>query len=234
VEPLSELNTSIITPALRRTRGQHPVANALKNIITAAEDLAGQLRTNRGHELYEGSALTKLREHYSNLSGDSELERGPFRLVIDEIAKRGQRIKPQGQLNWLYAARLAYEDGLIQQTCSLLREGAVSYVCRLNELNPGKAHDRELIEKSLNALGNKVPEENYDFTEANLSKGLAVMESEPAKKIASVFTALTPIRNDLMHAGYYTEEGRDNARSSKRVFSKIKTALESFEGLLLS
>lgn len=233
VEPLSILSKEVISPELKRTKGKHPTANALKSIIKSAEDLARQLRTNRGNELYKGEAIGNLRNHYEQLPGDSKLERGPLRLIIGKIAERGQNLQQNGNLNWLHAARLAYADGLVQQTCSLLREGAVSYVCRCNNLNPGKATDRELVEKALNAVGNNIPQEQYDPPLGAESVFQSLTEDVIVNKIASKFAALTPIRNDLMHAGYYTEEGPHNARTSKRIYDKIKGSLQDFEGLLL-
>jgi CRISPR-associated Csx2 family protein len=233
VEPLLNLGGGETSELLRSSRGKHVSAKAVNQLLKSAYELGKQIRTNRGHELYRGGAAQSIQDQASLLSGDSVIERGPIALLMDKIADKNAGFQPEGSLNWLRAARLAFDDGLVQQTCSLLREGAVSYVCRVNDLNPGSREDRETAEKVLNLLAGNVPENKWAPVDKQRHGFSAVMNNEVTHQIRSLFSSLTPYRDDLMHAGYYTEEGDHNARPANRIINQIDKVLKGFETLLL-
>ena len=229
-----KLSSGELSGLLRATRGQHVSARAVSTLIKNAFELARQIRTNRGHELYLGEAASSIQEQAGILQGDSVVERGPIQLLMERLAAKSAAMQKNGKLNWLHAARLAFDDGLVQQTCSLLREGAVSYVCRANDLSPGRAVDRALVEKALNALGGKVEKNKWDPPPGTMPTFIQIVESTSAREVNRMFYALSPYRNDLMHAGYYTEEGSDNARGSDRIINMVEKALMQFEQALLA
>ena len=233
VTPLVELSKGQTVELLRSTKGQHRAARAVQQLIDHASTLAQQLRTNRGHELYLADSASKIQLAAEQLSGGSVVERGPLPLLMQQLAKKSEGFQVNGQLNWLIAARLAFEDGLIQQTCSLLREGIVSYICRQSGIDPGKEKDRKLVEQALNAMGGKVTADKEYVSVAEFHQYEVIKSNSSAQQLTSLFYSLSPYRNDLMHAGYYTQEGGNNARRSTRIVSKVEAILDEVERKLL-
>jgi CRISPR-associated Csx2 family protein len=138
IEPLEKLSTKETRPLLKESRGQHNQAKSIKALVTTSKELALQLRSNRGYELFEGETAAAIQNHFQEVQEMSDEFSVPLSKLLKLVANKSQKLQLKGKLNWLIAARLASDDNLIQQTCSLLREGIVSYVCLENGLNQGK------------------------------------------------------------------------------------------------
>jgi CRISPR-associated Csx2 family protein len=233
IEPLENLSTKETRPLLKESRGQHNQAKSIKALVTASKELALQLRTNRGNELFLGETATAIQNHFKEVQEMSDEFSAPLSELMEVVANKSQKLQNKGKCNWLIAARLASDDNLIQQTCSLLREGIVSYVCLENGLDQGKKTDRALVENILNAIGNNVSEDKWDVPTCYIEQYKEILNSSSVQAIYREFSSLSPFRNDLMHAGYYTAEGKDNARSAGAIIKKVRDILTQVESKLL-
>jgi CRISPR-associated Csx2 family protein len=232
IEPLEQLSNRETDPLLRQFKGQHDQAKAIKSLVKNSKELALQLRTNRGNELYKGIVASNITECVSELRKEDGEFSEPLTQLLEVISRKPAQFTQNGSLNWLVAARLAFNDNLIQQTVSLLREGIVSYVCLENNLDQGKKTDRTLVENILNAIGNNVSEDKWDVPTCYLEQYKEILNSPSVQAIYREFTSLSPFRNDLMHAGYYTAEGKDNARSADAIIKKVRDILTQVDSKL--
>ncbi len=234
-KPLYDLAMRDSTNLLKATQGAHEGAKSVRFFFQATCALEEQLRTNRGYEISTGEVAANIARRATSFTGADDLERGPLPILIERVAAKTVGLTGCDGLNWLRAARLAYDDGLIQQACSLLREGMVTHICRAAQLQPGKANDRSLVETVLNALGNDVSEDKWTIPIGRERDYRACTSVAEASHLLKPFASLSPFRNDLMHAGYYTdEEPKDNARSSKRVRAGVRQALCAVEATFVN
>ena len=232
--PLSVLATRDSAELLKLTQGQHAGARSVKQLFKATCDFEAQLRTNRGHELQLAKVAADIAEYASNFGSGSDLERGPLGVLVDRIAAKTTGLARADDLNWLRAARLAFNDGLIQQACSLLREGMVTYVCKKEALDYGQPLDRVLVEKALNAMGHDVARDKWDAPAYRMNDFEALMQSKTIQLLYKIFASLTYFRDDLMHAGYYHGQKSNNARKADDVTKGVRSALEDVEAMLLT
>jgi CRISPR-associated Csx2 family protein len=228
IEPLEQLSNRETDPLLRQLKGQHDQAKAIKSLVKNSKELALQLRTNRGNELYRGEVAAKITGGVSALRQEDGEFSEPLTQLLVVISRKPAQFMQNGSLNWLVAARLAFNDNLIQQTVSLLREGIVSYVCQNNNLNQGIENERRLAETALNMKALSVPEDDWKVNPTDKPKVSNIMNSASAIKVAEVFNPLTPLRNDLMHAGYLTEDGKQ-ARQASRIIKDVESLLKEVE-----
>lgn len=233
IEPLVKLSRSETKPLLKESKGQHEAAQQVRKIVEASKDLALQLRTNRGNDLFLGSTSTAMQEIAADIDDYTSGFSSPLAQLLKVISKKPQRLKANGKLNWLIAARLAFDDNLIQQTVSLLREGMVSYICRNNGLDPGIEQQRKYVESGLNIIAQSIPRAKWNTNEAGKKQIDKILTSPSLSTLQNDFSKLTPLRNDLMHAGYLTETSK-KAKDAKRIIIDIKKILESVETTLLT
>lgn len=232
IEPLVQLSRSETRPLLKESKGQHEAAKRVRDIVDTAKKLALQLRTNRGHDLFLGTVSADMQRLATDIDNYTNDFSSPLAQLLKVISDKPQRLKPNGKLNWLIAARLAFDDNLIQQTVSLLREGMVSYICRSNSLDPGVEQQRSYVEKGLNVIALNIPRTKWSTNEAGKKQIDRVVQSPSLGALQNNFSKLTPLRNDLMHAGYLTETSK-KAKDAKRIIIDIKKILESVEAILL-
>ncbi len=231
--PLSKLATRDSAELLKLTQGQHAGAKSVSKLFRATCDFEAQLRTNRGHELQLAEVATAIAEHAAQFGSGSDLERGPLGVLVDRIAAKTAGLARPDDLNWLRAARLAFDDGLIQQACSLLREGMVTYVCKQEGLKYGEPLDRILVEKAFNVTGHNVPRDRWDAPTFRIKDFELLMQSHTLSILYKTFASLTPFRDDLMHSGYYHGLVSNNARPALEVAKGVRLALERVEAVLI-
>ena len=233
IKPLSELSNTITSGLLAATQGKDQAARYIHSIVHQATHFSEQIRTNRLNELHEADAIDNIKHMVGKLKGDSQAEVGPIGELMAVIAKKGEKLTTKNNLNWLYSARLAFEDGLIQQTCSLLIEGVISHMCREHDVLPAGTK-RTIIERALKAYNDSMHSRNLkDLSLEDQNVYNNVRNSSLTKQFVTTFRSLRPVRNDLMHAGQITETSND-ARKSYKIISEIEKALREFEKIFLS
>lgn len=134
--------------------------------------------------------------------------------------------------NGLSAAVWCYENGLFQQSATILQEFVVSFFCLRHEIAINDdSSNREIINKAFRIKYDNKREEEWDIAAEKKDKLKDVLSDDlfENNKLVSAFKTLTDVRNDFNHSGM-----RSNPMQPHRIKDNIKKCICAFAIVLFN
>jgi CRISPR-associated Csx2 family protein len=179
------------TMAVNRTESRDTITN-LQNISSSMVSVASNIKTNRGHEIINGSQFILAKENI-NVFKKNEKIMPQLVPIIDELATKIENFEENGQLNWLHAVKWCIDHDLIQEGITQLHEGIETYLCNLENIQFDVKEERKKVSEILICISN--PNISFEFDE-NME------DKELYKSLAFIYDSLRNTRNDINHGGY--------------------------------
>jgi CRISPR-associated Csx2 family protein len=197
---IQELVTKKIAPILTETQGQEGTARGLRDLLNRLHPMAMRILTAR---LPDIENFTSLEEQVSALKGQTLLP--PLSPLLDLIVEKTQPFAaPSPEEKGFAAVEWCIAHNLIPQGYTLLQEAIVSGSCRLFGYDSTVSEKRDFITALLNVEGKKAHRSEWrEPLESRRKDAEAILACcGPAfQALASSFSRLTGLRNDINHAG---------------------------------
>lgn len=188
-------------PILRETKGADVAANNLKAFITRLSTVTEERKTCRGLDIINSASFKGLKESADNLE----------KTFVDAFNPIFEKIKSslvsfdenENVRNGFSAAVWCYDNGLFQQSATILQEFVVSFFCLRHNITIDDDANREIINKAFNIRYNNIPEDGWEIKAEKKDKLKEVLSDElfANKTLISSFNNLTEVRNDFNHSG---------------------------------
>ena len=213
-----------LSPVLKNTRGQDKVASSLNTIVKEMDKITRKLLVNRGAEIiqydYEG-----LKKELSLLQNDDIFIRplAPLMSVVEE--KIDTFIKDDVN-NGFKAVDWCVEHGLYQQAITMLQENMITFILAGEGLDWGVEKNRHAASEAIILTSNKSLSLDEKDPDAELIASL--MKNHIIIEFSSDLEPLRPIRNDINHGGFLTEQNK-KARSADSILDKFQRIYENMK-----
>lgn len=231
-----------IAAIAKESKGTNRSAHNLKKINQHMQSLHLLLNTNRGGDLYK-FPHQRFQEALATFSADDNFLK-PLNAIVEQVRKKVEIFKADDPLRWLKAVEWCIQHGLIQQGITQLQEGLLTWLCDYFEgksLEPdyfrwNVQKPRDLLSEALHIAQKGTPEEEWT-REARERKALTrnVLGFAIIGQLASIYTQLTQLRNDINHGGYTGNLAAASFEKRLRQhFEEISNILESNKTLFQS
>ncbi len=224
---LTELVKEEIQPIIKETRGKDEKAQTLKTIVNQLRALTLNIYTCRCQKIEETRLSKNL---FEKLKTEELLP--PFKPLLEHIEDKIKAFleedsweKAQAAVEWCIT------HGLVQQGYTILQEAVITEVSRLagfkDVFDP---KNRNFISSLLAVTAlEKTPEKWRGELERRQEKALALQAKfgDSFKQLASAFSSLTNVRNDINHCGC-----RQDPLTADQLIQKLKKQYEQIKNAL--
>jgi len=215
-------------PVLKETKGADTAAQNLKAFITKLSAVTEERKTCRGMDIIKSTSFKGLKECADNLE---ETFVDAFNPIFEKIKSslvsfdENENVK-----NGLSAAVWCYDNGLYQQSATILQEFVVSFFCLRHDIRIDDEENREIINKAFNIKFNKTPEAGWKIADEKIDKLKQVLADDLFDNYVLInsFNSLTEVRNDFNHSGMRSKRSpmkpqaiKDNIKKCICAFSVI-------------
>ena len=202
VERLVELCNYDLKPILKEARGTNEMANNMRGFVKYLSATVEERQTCRGLDIIQSTSFGKLKQSAGNL--DKTLI-DAFNPIFDKIKSSLVFFDENENVrNGLSAAKWCYDNGLYQQSATILQEFVVSFFCKRHNIPIDNQDNRETVNKAFNIRANNTPEEGWiisnDEQKMQIKEVLADNLFDNTELIC-YFQNLTELRNDINHSG---------------------------------
>lgn len=230
---LSELSKLNLTSILRNPnqdvkKKAFPIRDLMDSITNTTEDL----QTCRGMNIVNSTNIKKLKE---NLSEIESTFIQPLNPVIDKIRHSFDKFDNKPNIkNGFAAAQWCFDNGLYQQSATILQENVVTFFCEKHKIEINDEERREIVNAAFYIKSNKKEDDenswkvpNTDNYEENKSTIKSILNDKYFLKegLVGAFSNLTEIRNDINHSGMRSKNG---PLTAKKLKNRIKDNLVFF------
>lgn len=220
---LVQLAQNELRPILKATHGKDTGANNMRYFMIMLKDLVDERRTCRGVSIIKSETLRKLKE----LSKTMDQE------VISAMAPVIKRVKEslsdfdesENIKNGISAAKWCFDNGLFQQSVTILQEAIISMMCFRNGLAIEDKDVRDIVSAAFKIKGLKWENDEkmwkIDGEEEKTTLRLVLSdELFTDKTFVGLFSSLTEVRNDFNHSGM-----RSGSLAPKNIKERISDCL---------
>lgn len=230
VKNLVSLTDQEIKPILSESKGQDEVANGLRVVNKVLKELATALSTNRGKVIYEGIKYNSLKEKIDLFTKEETFIK-PLNGILKKLKEKVGEFEENDPMHWLKSTQWCIEHEMYQQATTQLQEGVLTWLCiKLSEINDffdwKKKEPRNLLSSVFTIISQKI-NENAWRNEAEKYRCFTreLVQHKFIRKLATDFSALTQLRNDINHGGY----NDDNTIAANKAIEKCKELFENFQ-----
>ncbi|MCQ2230546.1 MAG: TIGR02221 family CRISPR-associated protein [Paludibacteraceae bacterium] len=234
VSKLVALGREELKPILKHFKGTNESALAINKFICGLNDVIKERQTCRGLSIIKSDSLRDLK---SSMIKIEESLINPLTPIIEKIKESLVSFDEfENAKNGYAAAKWCYENGLYQQSATILQEYVVTFFCLRHNIMIDNEDEREIINQALNLKFNHQEVENGDnwskVKNENKSKLKEVLSDELLEnhELVNLFNNLREVRNDFNHSGM---RSRRMPLKPDNIKQNIKKCIEGF-GLLLS
>ncbi|MDR0603399.1 MAG: TIGR02221 family CRISPR-associated protein [Bacteroidales bacterium] len=203
---LQEMTMDEIKPILIKTKGRDEMSSQLKNSLGNINNLAANIKTNRGIEIIGGS---------SNFGNIKQQLIAPLTPILDIIENDVQDFKQNDVQNMFVSVKWCIDKNLVQEGFTLLQEGIIALFLPNDYAAENK---RNFVSGYLSRYkNNDFDDSKYDLSDdekETLKKDLKSNCKLP--ELANIFSQISDIRNDINHAGF-----RQNPMSATKFSEKL-------------
>ncbi len=211
-EKLSELSKLNLTPILRHEdltikKKAFPIRDLVDRIRFTTEDF----QTCRGLNIVKSTNINALKE---KLTETEATFIKPLNPVIKKIKDAFDVFDSSPNINnGFVAAQWCFDNGLYQQSATILQENVVTFFCNRHNIDIDDEDRRDLVNRAFKIKSLKVGEDEKKWVLPYTNKEEAdreiletvrnLLKDEFIQKegIAGAFSSLTELRNDLNHSG---------------------------------
>lgn len=203
VTQLVKLCEDEFKPILQTTGGTDESARNLRDFAKNLYDVIEQRMACRGKDIIEAKSFKKLKEASKRVE-TSLFE--PLKPIFDKIQKTFDLFDENENIaNGYAAAKWCFNNGLYQQSATILQEVVVSYVCKRHDIDIYDDTQRDIVNGAFNIAfqKNKADEPRRECDETKKNKIKDVLNDDIFKDyvIVNGFNNLTEVRNDFNHSG---------------------------------
>lgn len=231
VEKLNALYLPILKSRLRDTRGRDQDATMLRGFLVHFDNLIKDRLTCQGKKIIESKELCQVIKDLQTLKSIPIPE--PFKPILDEISKSLSDFDVNANVtNGFRAAQWSFDNGLYQQSVTLLQETIVCYVCSCENLDWSNLTIRETVSSAFAIASMNIPENNWilrgntdDEKVSNKELINRLIANKQLLTLKDNYAYLSEIRNQYNHAGMLAEA----KFSSKVMIDKVKEILKRID-----
>jgi len=200
IKPLQELVSQNLQPIPIEANGSDLNASKLKDFVNAIATCVEDFQTCRGMNIVKSINLKNAKPE--NVASIIK----PLSPIIDKVKSEFSCFSTtENVINGFHASKWCYDNGLYQQSATILQESVVTFFCIRHNIKIDDENRRECINKAFNIKANN--------NESNKDKWIAEETFFPiiesilrddlfnSKEIIAAFTNLTEVRNDFNHSG---------------------------------
>ena len=202
VERLATLCNEETKLVLRNSLGKDEGAKNLKSFISKLSSVVEERRACRGIDIIQSKSLKGLKDAADILEESTFIK--PFNPIFEKIKKSLVSFDENENIrNGLSAAVWCYDNGLYQQSATILQEFVVSFFCLRHQIEIADEENRELVNKAFNIRANNTDEKNWIAKDEQKPKIREILDDEyfDNEKLIAYFQNLTELRNDFNHSG---------------------------------
>ena len=202
VERLVKLCKEEIKPVMRMSEGKDETAQNLGRFVNRLSAVIEERQTCRGLDIINSTSLGILKSVAENLENTTFIK--PFNPIIEKIKASLVSFDENNNVrNGLSAAVWCYDNGLYQQSATILQEFVVSFFCLRHDIRIDDEDNREIINKAFNIKSNNIPEIEWEAKDEQKIKIKEVLSDDlfDNEKLINYFQNLTEVRNDFNHSG---------------------------------
>lgn len=200
VDALVELSSRFWEPRKRASQGKDKEALKVKGFVENLAKVVKQMQTCRGESLRKGEEIGKLKKAL-------QIEYTAIPALNPLFEKIQQSFAPfcpsENVYNGFVAARWCLENGLYQQSTTLLEEAITTFFCEKHHFNLTNKDERTFVGRVLNKAGRGFKWDEKDELFKERSKPL--FEDEQIQRLRDKVEDLKKLRNDFNHAGMKRE-----------------------------
>lgn len=188
-------------PILKETQGADMAAQNLKAFITRLSTVTEERKTCRGMDIIKSTSFKGLKECADNLE---ETFVDAFNPIFEKIKSSLVSFDENENVrNGFSAAVWCYDNGLFQQSATILQEFVVSFFCLRHDIAIDDEANREIINKAFIIRYSNIPEDGWEIKAEKKDKLKEVLSDDlfANKTLISSFNNLTEVRNDFNHSG---------------------------------
>lgn len=218
-------------PILRETLGADVAAQNLKDFITRLSTVTEERKTCRGMDIIKSTSFKGLKESADNLE---ETFVDAFNPIFEKIKSSLVSFDENENVrNGFSAAVWCYDNGLFQQSATILQEFVVSFFCLRHDITIDDEANREIINKAFNIRYSNIPEDGWEIKAEKKDKLKEVLSDDlfANKTLISSFNNLTEVRNDFNHSGM---RSKHKPMKPKNIKDNIKKCICAFGVILFN
>lgn len=234
---LSELSKSNLTSILRNPdqdvkKKAFPIRDLMNSITNTTEDL----QTCRGMNIVNSTNIKKLKENLSEIESTFVQ---PLNPVIDKIRHSFDKFDNKPNINnGFVAAQWCFDNGLYQQSATILQENVVTFFCKRYNIEINDEDRREIVNAAFYIKSNKkeddesswkVPNTDNNEEDKNAIKSILNDKYFLTEGLVGAFSNLTELRNDINHSGM---RRKNEPLPSDRLINRLKKNLDFFISVL--
>lgn len=230
VNKLVQLSKDVITPILKKTKGQDDNATKLRRFIDALNLVVEERRTCRGISIIKSDNFKKMKDASKQI--DSTFIK-PFNPVIDKIKDSLDDFDDQENVtNGFSAAKWCLHNGLYQQAATILHENIITTICMKMNYAWEVEDQRNIVNVAFKVAIDDIKEDKWDLKlksnatdeekRQRISDIRATLQNDLLIALVNDFRAINDLRNDYNHSGI-----RNNPMSPSTLISKIEKRINS-------
>lgn len=227
---LCELCKQELTPILRTTQGKDEAATALRRWNDLLDKVVKERQTCRGENIILSSTLQRMRGEAEHIKTEVIPALVP---IFDHIQNTMDSFDSQENLNnAFFAAEWCCQNGLYQQSITLLQEYIVSVLCERFGFCRVAEDKRNLINKVLNIAFMNTDEENWRVNENDREIVYQLLRDKwiQNKCFVRLYADISDTRNDINHSGM---RGKRRPLTPIQIEKKIRGFLQECKQLFL-
>ena len=213
VDRLVELASRVPAQILRATQGADADARVAQKFAKNLKDTIADFQTCRGMNIIEATNLAMAKRNADNMKKTFIPAYTP---IFEKIKKSlGAFSENEDIKNGLVAARWCFDNGLYQQSATMLEEYVVSFFCRRHGIDIDNDQERDIVNNAMmisyqtmasKKSGKKFTEDDWRIASNRPDKKEIVKEilgdEFCTPQLVNAFSTLSQeIRNDLNHSG---------------------------------
>lgn len=234
-EKMEKLSVNTLTPILKATKGADKSAKEMKKLVNRLKDVTEEFQTCRGLNIVRATNIKPVKTILKEIE-KTVIE--PFNPILEKINQTFESFDADKNIkNGFQAAKWCYDNGLYQQSATILQENIVSFFCNRYNIEIDDEDNRELINSAFVIKAIKIeneeakwktPDRNNDEIhqqDIQIIRNLLLDEYFLTSGIVGAFSSLSELRNDINHSGM---RKKNKPLSTERLKYRLKELIELF------
>lgn len=237
VDKLQLLCDKELKPILRNAQGSNNDATNLRIFVKYLNEVIGERQTCRGISIIKSDNFKKLKEASNKL--DTTIIK-PLNPIFDKIKQSMTFFDDEENVrNGFSAAVWCYQNGLLQQSATILQEFVITYICVRHGISFDNEAEREWVTSAFTIKFYNIEKSGWKLNKDSLiqDKQIRYIESILSDDLFSItefvnaFNNLSEVRNDYNHSGMRSKRKPLNPQKIKE---NIKKCIDIFAVILFN